>query len=121
MMFCTLAHAHGCIFCLCHVRCDGGSVLRPGNSTADTECVMKQSTTKFSPQNPQIPPRGFKTQTVAYITSSPPPLTSVTSSITENQSVNESKSPSDPYPMTFIYTGKYELILLKHESLVVFC
>lgn len=107
--------------CKPHTRCDGGLVLRPGNSTADTQCGTKPSTTTFPhqtttsemPKNDQIPPRAIqgKTQTAAYITPSLPTLASVTSSTAENQT-RVSRSTSDQNFMIFIYTGIVAVLLV---------
>ncbi|KAI7794852.1 tumor necrosis factor receptor superfamily member 1B [Triplophysa rosa] len=111
--------------CKPHTQCDGGLVLHPGNSIADTRCGTKPSTAMFStsemPKN--HPPREIQseTQTAAYITTCLPTLASVTSSTAENRNFIES---NDPYPMNFIYIGivvGFLLVVLTVIVMVITC
>ncbi|XP_056591213.1 tumor necrosis factor receptor superfamily member 1B [Triplophysa dalaica] len=113
--------------CKPHTQCDGGLVLLPGNSTADTRCGMKPSTT-MSPHRATTsemlknrPPNQIRgvTQTAVYITTYLPTFAGVKSSTAEIRKVIEEKSTSDLFPVPFIYTGIVVGFLLVVLTLIV--
>ncbi|KAA0707500.1 hypothetical protein E1301_Tti016365 [Triplophysa tibetana] len=109
----TFSSQSGTEPCKPHTQCDGGLVLRPGNSTADTQCGMKPSTTKslHRPTTSEMlenqPPNQIRsvTHTAAYITTYLTTFAGVKSSTSEIPNVIDAKSTSDLYPVPFIYTG----------------